>query len=286
MTTNRVLLDGLVFPEGVRWHDDKLWVADQHAHKVWTCDLDGKAEVVAELEDMPSGLGFLPDGTPLVTEMRTQRVFRIRNGGLELHADFNSLRPGWINDMVVDGKGRAYVGQRQGKYAQANEGPESVVLVEPDGRYRVVVDDIQGPNGTIVTPDNRVMIITEGGLRQLTAFDIEEDGSLVNRRVWAGNVRSDGICLDAEGAVWVGSPQEHQFMRVREGGEIADRIEVDGWAIACVLGGPDRRTLFMLCTHTNIESIRRLGDPGLDHTSDSRGRVEMVQVDVPGAGWP
>jgi sugar lactone lactonase YvrE len=286
-----VLFDGLIFGEGPRWHDGKLWVTDQHAHKLWVIE-PGDATVFAEFDDMPSGLGFLPDGTVLVAEMRTQKIWALSPAGdaRELYADVSSHNqtPGLINDMVVDGLGRAYVGLRQGKYAQpTNTGPDGIVLIRPD-RSTVLVDgDFRAPNGAIVTADNLTHICASTVGKELIAFDIEDDGTLTNRRQWAPvSSAVDGMCLDAENAMWIALPGEGRFERVLEGGDVVDAIEVDGWAIACVLGGPERRTLHMIVTDMSNEDITRFPDAGHDHDSRARGRVETVEVDVPGAGWP
>ncbi|SKC09846.1 SMP-30/gluconolactonase/LRE family protein [Sphingopyxis flava] len=287
MTSPRLFFDDLVFPEGIRWREDGLWVADQHAHKVWRIGSDGKGEVICVLDDMPSGLGFTPDGSVLVAEMRTQKIHRIApDGTMTLHADLAVLRPGWINDMVVDGRGRAYVGHLTGKYALPSDGHDELVAVELDGSIRVVADNLAGPNGTAVTPDNRTMILAESAQQRLLAFDIEDDGSLKGRRVWAEGIHSDGICLDAEGGVWVGSPAESRFKRVVKGGAVTDFIEVTDWAIACTLGGLGRDTLYMLVTRATAETFADMADPGRDHLSNARGRVETCKVNIPGAGWP
>jgi sugar lactone lactonase YvrE len=261
-----------------------VWVADQHAHLVWRVELDGSGRVVTELADMPSGLGFLPDGSLLVAEMRTQRLWRVPpDGERVLHADLSPLRPGWINDMVVDVHGRAYVGHNRGKYAEAPDLDDDLVLVEPDGAHRVVASGLRGPNGCVVTPDGGTLILADARNERLLAFDIAPDGSLSGRRVWAAGVPVDGICLDAEGAVWTGTATLNEFRRLREGGEILETISVDHWAIAPWLGGLDGRTLFMLVTEASFELFGRLADPGHDHTSTARGRIETLEVSVPGA---
>ncbi|MCH8195757.1 MAG: SMP-30/gluconolactonase/LRE family protein [Chloroflexi bacterium] len=273
------LLDGLVFPEGPRWRDGKLWFSDMHAHKVMTVDLQGRTEDVATVPQRPSGLGFLPDGRMLVVSMLDKRLLRLDPGGLTTVADLAGLCDGDANDMVVDSQGRAYVG-----YLGFEMGEEfklaSIVMVEPDGSARVVADELSIPNGAVITPDGKTMIVAESRGNRLTAFDIETDGSLSGRRVFAevGDAVPDGICLDAETGVWVGSPTTSEFFRVLEGGEITHRIPTPGrYAVACIHGGEDRRTLFLLTAETTGEDLRR----GI-----SKGWIETVQVDVPGAGWP
>lgn len=275
-----VLLDGLAFGEGPRWHEGKLWFSDMHAHRVMTVDLDGKAETIVEVPNQPSGLGWLPDGRLLVVSMTDRRLLRLDPEGLAEVADISGLVSFPCNDMVVDAKGRAYIGNFGfDLVAQAPFSPAEIVLVTPDGEARVVADQIGFPNGTVITPDGQTLIIGETFGACLTAFDIEPDGSLTNRRTWAklDGAVPDGICLDAEGAIWVASPRSAEALRVREGGDVTDRVKVATQAYACMLGGPDRRTLFVLTAESS--------DPEEVRTKRS-GRVEFVKVDVPGAGLP
>jgi sugar lactone lactonase YvrE len=276
----RVLLDGLLFPEGPRWHEGKLWFSDMHAGKVMTVDLAGRSEVVLEVAADPSGLGWLPDGRLLVVSMKDRRLLRLDPDGLREAADLSPLATFHCNDMVVDGAGRAYVGNFGfDLYSHPSPVvPANLVLVHPDGRIEVAASDLLFPNGTVITPDARTLVVGESFGARLTAFDVDADGRLSKRRVWAKLERAvpDGICLDAEGAIWVASPVSHAVLRVREGGEVAQRIPVETQAVACMLGGPERRTLF-LCTAKSF-------DPAQTHTRD--GRIETIEVDVPGAGWP
>jgi sugar lactone lactonase YvrE len=213
--------------------------------------------------------------------MRTQRIWRIGQGGERtLHADLAPLRPGWVNDMVVDAGGRAYVGHNQGKYAQAPDLDDDLVLVQPDGSFRVVASGMRGPNGCVITPD-ATLIISDARNQQLLAFDIADDGSLTDRRVWAPDTVADGLCLDAEGAVWIGTASLRQFRRVRQGGEVVEVVDVEHLAITPWLGGPDGRTLLMAVADVTFELFSRLADPGLDHTSSARGRIEILEVSVP-----
>lgn len=276
----RVLLDGLVFGEGPRWHDGKLWFSDMHAHRVMTVNLDGKTETVAEVPGQPSGLGWLPDGRLLVVSMTDRRLLRLDPDGLTEAADLRELASYHCNDMVVDRQGRAYIGNFGfDLIAQQPFAPAEIVLVTPDGNARVVADEMAFPNGSVITPDGRTLIVGETFGSRLTAFDIKPDGSLTGRRVWAQLEQAvpDGICLDAEGAIWVASPMSAEVLRVREGGEVTHRIKVSTQAYACMLGGPERRTLFVLTAETTNP------DEALAKKS---GRVETVEVDVPGAGLP
>ena len=272
----KVLLDGLGFGEGPRWHDGRLWFSDIDMRKVMTVDLNGRAETVVEMPTAPSGLGWLPDGRLLIVSMPDRRLLRLDPNGLVEVSDLSQLASGQCNDMVVDQQGRAYIGNFGFGSPPA---PAEIVLVTPDGDARVVADEMVFPNGTVITPDGRTLVVAETFASRLTAFDVEPDGSLTGRRVWAQLevANPDGICLDAEGAIWVASPGNQGVVRVREGGEIADRIAVSTWGIACMLGGPHRRTLFVLTAEPwdfQEPPARR------------RGRIEVVEVDVPGAGFP
>jgi sugar lactone lactonase YvrE len=275
-----VLLEGLAFPEGPRWRDGRLWFSDMNAEQVKTVDLEGRAEDVIHVPNRPSGLGWLPDGRLLIVSMLDRKLLRLEEGKLVEHADLSALATYHCNDMVTDEQGRSYVGNF-GFDLAAGEAPKNaeIVLVDANGRARVVAEDLSFPNGTVITPDGGTLIVGESFGACLTAFDIAPDGSLEGRRTWArleGAV-PDGISLDADGAIWVASPVSSEVLRVREGGEVTDRIGVSTQAFACMLGGHERRTLF-ICT---AES----SDP--EETAAARkGRIEIVEVDVPGAGLP
>jgi sugar lactone lactonase YvrE len=290
-----ILLDGLVFPEGPRWHDGKLWLSDMHAHRIITVDLAGRAETVAELDDKPSGLGFLPDGRVLAVSMRKRLIVSLADGGYRTYADLESIPGESINDMVVDGVGRAYVSNRTMSRSagapkkNAEKAPDDLILVSPDGTMRVVAEGMWRPNGLAVTPDGRTLIVAESLDKRLTAFTIQADGSLTDRRTFAVLASlPDGICLDAEGGVWAGQPLISEFVRVVEGGEVTERHQVSTgrWAVACVLGGPHRRTLFMATADQTFENLDRLVSFDADLTSTSKGYVEVASVAVAGAGWP
>lgn len=273
-----VLLDGLVFGEGPRWHDGKLWFSDMHAHRVMTVNLDGKTETVAEVPGQPSGLGWLPDGRLLVVSMIDRRLLRLDPDGLTEVADLRELASYHCNDMVVDRQGRAYIGNFGFDFiTQQPFAPAEIILVTPDGNARVVADEMAFPNGSVITPDEHTLIVGETYGARLTAFDIEPDGSLTGRRLWAQLERAvpDGICLDTDGAIWVASPVSAEVLRVRQGGEVTHRIKVSTQAYACMLGGPERRTLFVLTAETTNPDEAR---------AKKSGRVEIVEVDIPGAG--
>ncbi len=276
-----VLLDNLMFPEGPRWREDRLWFSDMHAHEVVAVDMAGARETIVNVPNQPSGLGWLPDGRLLVVSMTDRKLMRLDPDGLNEAADLSDLAPFHCNDMVVDSLGRAYVGNFGSDiFTGAEAKPTNLVMVTPQGEVRSVAGDLEFPNGTAITPDGGTMIVAETRGRRLTAFDIESDGSLSGRRVWAElDVPPDGICLDAEGCIWVAAPgNPGAFVRVAEGGEVRQRIDLaERGGFACMLGGPDRRTLFMV--EAFASNPDRIKGPG-------NGRIRTVRVEVPGAGWP
>ena len=275
--TTTPLIEGLGFLEGPRWRDGRLWFSDFVSRKVHTVDAGGTLMDVLEVEHVPSGLGWLPDGRMLVVSMEDRRLLRVEDGSLVLHADLSDYATHHCNDMVVDARGRAYVGNF-GFDFEAGEAPvgAKLVRVDPDGTTHVAAEDLLFPNGTVITPDGRTMIVGESFGSRLTAFDVADEGTLSNRRVWAQLTEGrlpDGSCLDADGAMWVASPTTKEVLRVREGGEVTDRISTgEREAIACMPGGDDRRTLFVLAS-----TLAR--EPG-------SGSISTVTVDVPGAGLP
>lgn len=275
-----MLLDGLTFPEGPRWHDGRLWFSDFYNHRVVALGLDGAGESIVTVPECPSGLGWLPDGTLLVVSMNDRRVVRLQAGVLVTHADLAAIAGGPCNDMVVDAAGRAYVGNfGYERFKGEDARSAKLARVDPDGRVTVAADDLLFPNGSVITPDGKRLIIGETMGNRLTAFDIGADGGLSNRQVFAAidGVFPDGICLDAEGAIWVADPRGNRVVRVREGGAVTDTIPVPGRnAYACMLGGPDRRTLFV-CTAPGS---------GPERAGKTDGKIEHVRVAVPGAGLP
>jgi len=276
----KTLLDGLLFPEGPRWHGNKLWFSDMQGLHVMTVDLDGRAEKIVKVQASPSGLGWLPDGRLLVVSMIDRRLLRLDPIGLVEIAQLKDLASFHCNDMVVDKQGRAYIGNFGFDLAVGEPvAPAEVVLVLPDGTASVVADDLYFPNGSAITPDDRTLIVAETWGNCLTAFDIEPDGTLKNRRCWAHlkDVYPDGICLDAEGAIWLAAPYPGEVLRVKEGGNITHRIKVTTKPYACMLGGPARRTLF-ICTAGSSDPNEARADPN--------GKIEMIDIDVQGAGRP
>jgi sugar lactone lactonase YvrE len=275
-----ILAEGFLFPESPRWHEGKFWVSDMQTRWVLTVDLRGNTEKIVEVPGSPSGLGWLPDGRLLVVSMIDRRLLRLDGEGLAEVADLSRLASFHCNDMVVDRLGRAYVGNFGFDFAAgAPVSPAEIVLVTPDGLARRVAEGLLFPNGTAITPDGKTLIVAETFGHRLTAFDLEPDGALSHRRVWAllKGAFPDGICLDAEGAVWVAAPEPGEVFRVREGGQITGRVQVSTRPYACMLGGPERRTLFVCTAESSIPGRGR---------AKTGGRVEIIEVEVPGDGLP
>ena len=273
-------MEGLRFAEGPRWHDGRLWCSDQHDRRVLAISVDGAVETIVEVPNGPSGLGWLPDGRLLIVSMEDRRLLRLDPDGLTEVADLSALATWHCNDMVVDAVGRAYIGNFGFDLdGHADPVPAVIVRVDPDGTMYVAADAIRFPNGTVITPDGTTLIVGESYGGCLTAFDVAADGGLSNRRLWAQLVGAvpDGICLDAEGAIWSACPLTGRVLRVLEGGAVTDEVHVHrNGAYACMLGGADRRTLF-ICTAD-------ASDPAL--TGSSRSAIETIDVGIPGAGLP
>jgi sugar lactone lactonase YvrE len=287
----RTILDDLVFGEGPRWHEGRLWFSDMHDHRVVATTVDGDATTIVRVEDdEPSGLGWLPDGRLLVVAMETQRLLRIEpDGEIAVQADLSSAARGSLNDMIVSADGTAYIGDMGARIQDlgADRRPGQTFRVAPDGTWECAADDLQSPNGHVLTDDGRTLIVAESGGMCLTAFTVRADGTLTDRRTYAELVPErdgvpvappDGICLDAEGAVWVADPIGARVFRVREGGEVTDSIAYDDVIpVACVLGGPERRTLLM-CVAADWKRDALAGR--------RTGRIDAYDVTVPGAGRP
>ena len=281
-----VLIEGLTFTEGPRWHDGRLYFSDFFTHRVLAVDTKGNMETIVETPQQPSGLGWSPDGSMLIVSMNDQKLLSFSNGELSEVADLSQLATHFCNDMVVDKKGNAYVGNF-GFDLHAGEPikPTNLILVRPGEEPCVVAENVFFPNGTVITPDDKTLIVGETFASCLTAFDINEDGTLANRRVWA-DLRSieegytpvpDGICLDAEGAIWVASPSTNDVIRVQEGGALLDKVEVDRGAFACMLGGENGNTLFISTANDSTEEAC---------LKERSARIEVIDVDVPRAGLP
>jgi sugar lactone lactonase YvrE len=275
-----VILDALVFPECPRWHQGALWFSDVHAHAIVRMTANGVAERVVSDARQPAGLGWAPDASLLYVRMVERTLIRRERGDERAVADLSGFEAVQLNDMVVDARGNAYIG---GFGFDINRGdqfaPASVYFVGAGGEARVATSEMFFPNGMVITPDGGTLIVAETVRRRLTAFNIEADGALSSRRVWAElPTFPDGICLDAEGAVWVAAPVSGECLRVRAGGEVTDRVTVpDKGVYACMLGGDDGRTLYLCTAKTSGPELAR----GI-----STGWVESVRVDVPHAGLP
>lgn len=294
MTSTSILRTGLHFGEGPRWHDGRLWYSDFYDHAVHAITLEGVDERIVEVPGQPSGLGWMPDGSMLVSSMTDKRVLRWDGTTLAEHADLSAHAGWWVNDLVVAADGTAWVGNfgfdldsflaEHGIEGVLGEpGPTATVLcrIDPDGNVDVAATDIVFPNGSVITPDGGTLIVAETLALRLTAFTINADGSLTDRRVWADLSAvmgaPDGICLDAEGAVWIANAIAPMCMRVAEGGEIVDTVDTSQTAFACMLGGPDGRHLFVM-TAPDSDHAARAGS--------ADGCIEMTHVAMPHAGLP
>jgi sugar lactone lactonase YvrE len=285
MAELRTVIEGLAFPEGPRWHDGRLVFSDQHGHQVLALAPDGTVEEIVRVEQQPSGLGWTPDGQLLIVSMIDRRLLRLdpdASDGARLVevADLSALATFHCNDMVVSAVGRAYVGNF-GFDLDAGERPRpaTIIAVDPDGTATTAAEEMRFPNGSVITPDGRTLIVGETVAGCLTAFTIEPDGRLTDRRVWAQleGALPDGICLDAEGAIWIACPLSRRCLRVAEGGEILEEIATEQSAFACMLGGDDRRTLYV-CTSEMATAAETV--------STRPGRIRTRTVDVAGAGLP
>ena len=281
MTTQlsaELFAEGFCFGEGPRWRAGHLWLSDMHDHKVVKLDDSGVAQTIVEVPNRPSGLGWLPGGDLLVVSMKDKRVLRFDGRNLTTHADLDALASGDCNDMVVDAAGQAYVGNfgfdlHQGAAQRVAE----LIAIRPDGTSRIVAKDLVFPNGTVISPDGHTLIVGETFAGRLTAFDVDEQGDLHNRRVWAqmpNDAVPDGICLDALGGIWVASPTTNECIRLIEGGGVTHRVATDRGAYACMLGG---QRLFILTSKSSRPSQCK---------AERSGQVVVTDAPAPGAGWP
>lgn len=282
MREPQTLLTGLLFGESPRWHEGRLWLSDWGAQRIIAVDLDGASEVIAEVPTFPFCIDWLPDGRLLVVSGGDRLLLRREpDGFLVTHADLTGLPVStpW-NDIVVDGRGNAYVNNIGFEFPGGDFTTGIVALVTPNGSARQVADGVVFPNGMAVTPDNSTLIVAESHAGRLTAFDIGADGGLSNRRVWAdlGPGSPDGICLDADNAVWYADVPNKRCVRVREGGEVLRTIELDRGCFACALGGVEGRTLFMVAAEWS--------DPATMMSGPRSGQVLTVEAPAPGTGWP
>lgn len=278
----RIVMTGLAFGESPRWHDGRLWLCNWGTGEIIAVDADGKGEIVLTVPAvLPYSIDWLPDGRLLVVSGREGLLLRQEaDGTLFTHADLRELSKNPWNEIVVDGRGNIYVnGGGPAPAAGQHFGPGTIVLISKDGAVRQVADNIAFANGMAVTPDNKTLIVAESHANRLTAFDIDADGGLANRRVWADlDGFPDGICLDAEGAVWYADVPNKRCVQVLEGGEVLRTFTADRGCFACMLGGADRKTLFIVAAQWR----------GFEHMiSDARtGQVLSTEVPAPGVGWP
>ncbi len=292
--TAATLREGLVFGEGPRWHKGRLYYSDFYRHGVFSINADGSDErLEAEVPAQPSGLGWLPDGSLLVVSMTDHKVLRIESDGTQhLHADLSEYCGYWANDMVVAANGTAYVGNFgfdldlfleehgiEGVLTPPGPPTTNLCVLDPGGALIQVIDDMAFPNGSVITPDGKTLIVAETMTMRLSAFDIADDGSLSKRRIFAQLelVPADGICLDANNEVWVANALAPQAVRVAEGGEITGMLETSQTCFACALGGDDRQTLYVMTAPTSTAAIV---------STLHEGRIEYAHVDTPGAGIP
>jgi sugar lactone lactonase YvrE len=271
-----LLVDGVDFGEGPRWHDGRLWYSDFHQHAIYSVSLEGERTVMfGDLDDRPSGLGWMPDGSLLAVAMTSRRVWREVGGSLVEHADLTGIATGHCNDMVVDGAGNAYVGnfgfdfEGGGRFATAD-----LALVRPDGSVEVAAAAMAFPNGSVITPDGATLIVGESFGADYVAFDIASDATLSNRRVWASvpGMAPDGCALAADGAIWFSDAVGSQVVRVLEGGEITHRVATPMPTYACALGGRGDSTLFVLCAPAT-------------HPGEVAGKGEGAIFTLDLAGW-
>ncbi len=290
--TATVVREGLGFGEAPRWHDGRLWYSDFYRRGVYSMASDGTDEVLEhDVPTQPSGLGWLPDGDLLSVSMTDQKVLRFHDGHAHAFADISAYCVFWANDMVVSPTGFCYVGNfgfdLDARLAELGvdrfiaEPPPTtnLVVLNAAGEVIQVIPDMAFPNGTVITPDGATLIIGETFGSRLTAFDVRDDGTLVNRRVWAPleMTASDGMCLDADGQIWLANALTRQCVRVRQGGEVTGVVNCSQHAYACALGGEDRRTLFVMTARTSDR---------FEIAEQLHGRIESVRVDAGGDGTP
>jgi sugar lactone lactonase YvrE len=287
----RVLAEGIYFGEGPRWHEGRLWFSDFYARAVKSVSLAGDTRIEFTIDDRPSGLGWMPDGSMLIVSMTKRQVLRRSPGGeIKLHADLGHVATFHCNDMVVDADGVAFVGNfgfdldaelvdRGVENVLADHPAAKLARIAPDGSAEVAATDMHFPNGSVITPDGKTLIVGETLGACLTAFDIDDEGFLSGRRVWA-DIRPrvpDGICLDANGAIWVANPIAPECALIAEGGKVLEVIDTGDPCYACMLGGDDGRTLFMLTAPTSLAH---------EAAATAKGKLLIATVDTPHAGLP
>jgi sugar lactone lactonase YvrE len=291
----KVLVEGLVFGEDPRWHDGALWFSDIHGQQIHRAEIDGagdllRHDVIANVAEAPSGLGWLPDGTLIVVAMESQKLFRLEaSGAFRVHADCSGLARGSLNDMIVRSDGTAYVGDMGSRIFSEHPDhsvPGQTLRVSPDGTVSCAADNLKSPNGHVLSDDESILYVAESGGGRVLAFDVQPDGALAGQRVFADLPPADGlpiappdgICLDAQGAIWAADPIGRRVLRVLPGGELAQVVEFGGRVpVAVVLAGPERRTLIAcVADHWQRDEVLKARN----------ATIVALQVDVAGAGKP
>ena len=302
------LIGGLYFGEGPRWHENKLWFSDFYSHKVMTLDENNSLETVCEVPNQPSGLGWLPNGDLLIVSMLDRKILRFSEGSISVHADLSEYVAHKCNDMVVGRDGTAYVGNFGMGDAGESLNSTHLMIVKSDGTVLKGPDNLLFPNGTVITEDGKNLIIAETLGAKLTSFDIEDNGELTNRKLWARtsplfslliikflssmgfdlskvdfskyskNLHvPDGICLDEKNGIWIASPTTKAVVRIEKGGNITDTINTPKGAFACMLGGKERKTLYVIISNSS--------DPE-EAQASPEGEIHSIEVEIPGVGKP
>ena len=302
------LIGGLYFGEGPRWHENKLWFSDFYSHKVMTLDENNSLETVCEVPNQPSGLGWLPNGDLLIVSMLDRKILRFSEGSISVHADLSEYVAHKCNDMVVGRDGTAYVGNFGMGDAGESLNSTHLMIVKSDGTVLKGPDNLLFPNGTVITEDGKNLIIGETLGAKLTSFDIEDNGELTNRKLWARtsplfslliikflssmgfdlskvdfskyskNLHvPDGICLDEKNGIWIASPTTKAVVRIEKGGNITDTINTPKGAFACMLGGKERKTLYVIISNSS--------DPE-EAQASPEGEIHSIEVEFPGVGKP
>ena len=302
-TTLKLLLENVYFSEGPRWHNNKFWFSDFYQHAVFSVDANGTVEKIVDIPNQPSGLGWLPNGDMLIVSMHDQKLMRFSDGVLSLHSDLSHLTKFTCNDMVVDNDGHAYIGNFGTTQHNIDVKPTCLIHVTPDGKASIVAENLEFPNGTVITPDGKKLIVGETYAGRLTAFDINSDKTLSNRQTWAkmmptwifyvSKVRRflkqvpketnfaprvpDGICLDEGMGIWVASPTTFEVFRIEEGGNVTDIISTPQRAYACMLGGESGKTLYISTANDSTPEVAM---------SQPMGKIYTTEVKFARAGNP
>jgi sugar lactone lactonase YvrE len=286
--TAEPFVSGLYFGECPRWHEGRLWYSDFFDHAVFSVSPDGERRTEVDFDGEPAGLGWLPDGRLLINSRLDRAILRREpDGSLVRHGDLTPWATWHANDMVVADNGQAYAGNfgfdldglYDGSVQPSAICSTSLVRVDPDGTSHEAAADLAFPNGTVITADGGTLIIAESMGNRITAFDRQDDGTLTGRREWAAlpGVAPDGICLCADGTVWVANALGTECLRVAEGGDILERVATSQGCFACMLGGEDRLTLYLVTAESSDAAKARVA---------RNGALEQARTSVPGAGLP